>query len=66
MRKWRYYRILACGVAVYVLLVAFASFIGRNYVFSKVDNLLEFAIKDFRETSDDSLNYILSFAAYSL
>ena len=66
MRKWRYYRILACGVAVYVLLVAFASFIGRNHVFSKVDNLLEFAIKDFRETSDDSLNYILSFAAYSL
>lgn len=66
MRKWQYFRILACGVAVYILLVALASFIGRNYVFGKADKLLEFAVEDFKSTLDDTLNYILSFAAYSL
>ena len=66
MRKWRYSRFLACGVAVYVLLVAFASFVGRNYVLDKVDDLLKFAIEDFKDTADDALDYILSFAAYSL
>ena len=57
---------MACGAAVYILLVALASFIGRSYAFGKVDDLLKFAVRDFTETLDDTLNYILSFAAYSL
>lgn len=57
---------MACGAAVYILLVALASFIGRSYAFGKVDDLLKFAVRDFTETLDDTLNYILSFAAYSM
>ena len=66
MRRNWYFRVLACGAAIYVLLVALASFIGGRYAIGKGDDLLKFAAEDFAETLDDTLNYILSFAAYSL
>ena len=66
MRRWRYSRLVTCVVAFYVLIVALAGVIGRGYAFGKADDLLKFAVEDFQETVDDNLNYILSYAAYSL
>lgn len=66
MRKWSYFRLVACGAVFYVLIVALAGVIGRSYAFAKADDLLKFAVEDFHETVDDMLNYILSYAAYSL
>ena len=66
MRKWGGGRFLACGVVFYVLVVALVSVIGWGYAVGKADALLESAVEDFNETTDDSLNYILSFVAYAL
>ena len=67
MRRWRFSRLVVCGVAFYVLLVALASFIGRSYALGKADDLLKFATADIQETVGDWLiSYMLSYAAYSL
>lgn len=67
MRRWRSSWFVACGVAFYVLLVAFAGVIGRIYALGKAEDLLKFAAEDIKLTVKDwFLNYMLSYAAYSL
>ena len=63
MRRWRQFRVVACGVVLYVLIVALTGVIGRSYALGKADDLLKFAVADFQETVDDVLNYILSYVA---
>ena len=67
MRRWRYSRLVACGVLAYALLVAIAGFIGRSYALGKADDLLKFAVEDLQETVGDwFVSYMLSYVAYSL